>query len=480
MKVKKLTALFLCVALFISSFTFFASAESLDSFESWSKYFDEYVTTYGNPLMSPGSNDTERNFSWYSPKNSKNCAVVISENEDMSNSVSFKGKTTKTPEGDNVNKVTVSGLEEDTTYYYKCVTSASESAVAKFTTISDNEFTAMYVTDIHVTYNEDCDEPLKTCSYNIHNVLSEATEKKDLDLVISAGDQSSYGLRTEYMSLMASPLWSSIPFALCAGNHDRKGFDYKYFNNNPNQYNKGISSYIAKDYWYVKGDVLFMVFDSNCVAATTHRNFAKDAIAKNPDVKWKVAAFHHDMYGTMSQKRMDYSTEYLRPILGEICDEFGIDIVFTGHTHHYTISNAVFDNKTTDSIVGKDSITDPKGTIYVVSASINHPRSGEEDDVYDENIGYSRVSDEVMYNLVDFSEDSVTISSYVIGEDKPFNTFTINKTSNEGGHPEYAKSSARFFSDFVKDVDAFFEEIGIKYKVIFNKKEILEKQEVIK
>ena len=28
---------------------------------------------------------------------------------------------------------------------------------------------------------------------------------------------------------------------------------------------------------------MFLVFDSNCYAAATHRNFVKDAVAKNPD-----------------------------------------------------------------------------------------------------------------------------------------------------------------------------------------------------
>lgn len=476
MKTKRMTALLLCLMMLVSCSGFTASA---DMAENWDRYFEEYYATYGNPLMSPGSNETERNFSWYSPKGSKGCKVIISESEDMSNAVSFSGKTIKTPEGDNVNKVTIKGLKEGTVYFYKCVTSSSESKVASFSTVSGNDFTAMYVTDIHVTYDEGgMENPLKTESYNVHNLLSAAAEKKDIDLVISAGDQASSGLRTEYVSLMASPLWSSIPFALCAGNHDRKGFDYKYFNNNPNQYKLGVGSYIAKDYWYVKGDVLFLVFDSNCYAASTHRNFAKNAIARNPDVKWKVAAFHHDMYGVMSEKRMTYSEDYLRPILGDICDEFGIDICFTGHTHHYTMSNAVFDSKTTDSIKDKSSITDPKGTIYMVSSSINHPR-GEDDTkgaVFDENIGYIYLSDEVLFNLIDFSEDSVTISSYVVDGEEPFHTFTINKTTNSGGHPEYKEKADKKLRDFLKELEAFFEELGVTIKVLSKKNEILEKQ----
>ncbi len=474
---KKLTSILLCFALLFSFAQFAVSAEGIP--DSWSSYYDSYCETDGNPVMAPGSDDTQRNFSWYSPKGSKNCKVLISENEDMSKAVEFSGKTTRNPEGDCINKVTVTDLKPGVIYFYKCVTSKSESAVASFSTIEGSDFTAMYVTDIHLTYNDDdvMEEPLKGEAYNIHRVLTSASEKSDIDLLISAGDQASYGLRTEYMSLFASPLWSSIPFALCAGNHDRKGFDFKYLNNNPNKYSKGLSSYIAQDYWYVKGDVLFLVFDSNCTAAITHRNFAKDAVAKNPDVKWKVASFHHDMYGIMSEKRMAYSTDYLRPIFGDICDEFGIDLVLTGHTHHYSMSNAVYKEETTDSIAGKDSITDPKGTIYMVSGSINHPR-GEDNtvgDVFDENMGYYYLSDEIIYNLLDFSEDSITISTYTVDGDEPIHTFTINKTSAQGGHPEYTSEKGKAAESLRLELEAFFEEIGIFFKVVFGRASILKK-----
>lgn len=477
MKTKKITALLLCFVMLFSFTQFTASADSEQ--ENWSTYYDAYAATLGNPVMAPGSNDTQRNFSWYSPKGSKKCKVILSENEDMSGAVEFSGKTKNTPEHDCVNKVTVTDLKEATTYYYKCVTSKSESAVMSFSTIDGTDFTAVYVTDIHVSYNDDdiMEEPLKQEAYTVHRMLTAASEKSDIDLLLSAGDQASSGLRTEYMSLFSSPLLTSIPFALCAGNHDRKGFDFKYLNNNPNKYNKGLSSYIAQDYWYVKGDVLFMVFDSNCTSAITHRNFAKDAVAKNPDIKWKVAAFHHDMYGIMSEKRMKYSTDYLRPIFGDICDEFGIDLVLTGHTHHYSMSNAVFDDKTTDSIVGKDSITDPKGTIYMVSGSINHPRdeASTKGDIFDENIGYYYLSDEVLYNLIDFSEDSIKISTYTIDGDEPIHTFTINKTSAQGGHPEYTEEDSKRCDSLKMEFEAFFEEFGIFFKVVFGRVSILKK-----
>lgn len=476
MKIRKLTAVILSFVLAFSFIQITASAGM--SKAEWDSYFERYSETYGNPLMEPGSDDTQRNFSWYSPAGSRDCKVIVSENEDMTGAKEFGGKTERTPEGDCVNKVTVTELEPEKTYYYKCVTSLSQSAEASFSTVSGADFTAMYVTDIHVTYNEDgLEDPLRDEAYTVHRVLESALSKRDLDLVISAGDQASYGLRTEYISLFSSPLWGSVPFALCAGNHDRKGFDFRYFNNNPNKYTKGISSYIANDYWYVKGDVLFLVFDSNCFAALSHRNFVKDAVTKNPGVKWKVAAFHHDMYGIMSEKRMDYSEDYLRPIFGEICDEFGIDLVLTGHTHHYSMSNVVFGCESAESIEGKDSITDPAGTVYMVSASINHPR-GEDNtvgDVFDENMGYYYLSDEPLYNLLDFSENSITVSTYTINGDEPIRTFTINKTSAQGGHPEYTPDSGRFFYALKLELKAFFEEIGIAIKVIFNKSSILDK-----
>lgn len=471
---KSVLSIFLAVTLMFG--TLMSNSLALTADKSWEDYYSSYMEDGSAVFMSPGSDDTQRNFTWYSPLKSGKCSVLVSENEDFSDAVSYSGSYVRTPQGDRSNKVTVTNLKADTTYYYKCVTDYKTTEAASFKTHSASSFTAMYVTDIHLSTNEDGDEnSLMNHAYTFNEVAKKAEQKSQngLDLVISSGDQASYGLRKEYMSLASSTVLNSVPFALCVGNHDRKGSAYKFFNNNPNKYTKGLSSYIGNDYWYVKGDVLFMVFDSNNYAAQTHYAFAKSAVKANPDVKWRVAVMHHDMYGRLTDSRIDDAEKNRRPAFTDIFDDFGIDIAFLGHSHYYSISNAVYDNETVDDLKGKDSVTDAKGTIFMVSGSINHPRGDKS--TYDiplcEQNAFSYVSEQPIYNIVDFSENSISIKSYEIDGSEPFNTFTINKTTNAGGHPEAETSPLDFIVRGWHEFRAAFEEFGIMVKVVFANKD---------
>ena len=442
-----------CFALLCDLMLFGASAYEADG--AWQRYYAQYVEDGSAVCMAPGADETERNFSWYAPQDAKNCRVILSDRSDLSIARVYEGTTLKTPEGDVRCKVTASVLRPGKTYYYKCATDAWESETYSFRTLSGSDFTAMYTTDIHVSLEDDDADSLMNQSYTFSYVLEDAAKRGDLDLVISAGDQASRGYRSEYTALVASPVLRSTPFALCPGNHDRKGIAYKYFTNNPNEDNLSlVHSLIARDYYYVKGDALFFVFDSNVGAMTDHRNFIKRAIRENPDVKWRVATFHHDLYGGRIPHR-EQENELLRMIWSPIFDEFRFDLVLLGHSHYYTISNAIFDNKTNQDLTGLDSVTDPAGTVVMVSGSINRPRSideGEEPPV-GENIAYAYLSENPIYNLLDFSQDSISIRSYEPDAEEPFHTFTISKTSNQGGHPANGKD---FFDPFIRVISDIY------------------------
>jgi len=84
--------------------------------EEWEKLWESDNSDAGI-IMFVGSNESERNFSWYSSSEGEN-SVVISENKDLSSAETFKGTQFDSVEGSVVNKVTVTGLKENTTYYY--------------------------------------------------------------------------------------------------------------------------------------------------------------------------------------------------------------------------------------------------------------------------------------------------------------------------------------------------------------------------
>ncbi|MBQ7541239.1 MAG: metallophosphoesterase [Clostridia bacterium] len=458
-RIKRTVSLLLCALLLCGSVGFGASA--LEADDAWQRYWQTYSADGVGMYMAPGADETERNISWYADADTQSCRVAVSESADMSNARTFSGTSVRTPEGDLRCKTTVHSLWPGKTYYYKCATDKWESETYSFSTLSDNNFTAMYVTDIHVSLEDDDADSLMNQSYTFSRVLEDAAGRGELDLVISAGDQASRGYRSEYTALVASPVLRSTPFALCPGNHDRKGIAYRTFTDNPNEDSRAIvHSLIARDYYYVKGDALFFVFDSNVGSMTDHRNFVRRALRANPDVKWRVAVFHHDLYGGRIERR-ESENKLLRAIWAPIFDEFRFDLVLLGHSHYYTISNAVFKNRTNQSLAGLDSVTDPAGTVVMVSGSINRPRSvedGEEPPV-GENVAYAYLSQAPIYNLLDFTEDSVTVRSYELGAEEAFHTFTIAKTSAQGGHPANGRSFYDPFVRFVADVYGFFNEV---------------------
>ena len=82
-----------------------------------------------------------------------------------------------------------------------------------------------------------------------------------------------------------------------------------------------------------------------------------------------------------------------------------------------------------------------------------------------ENIAYAYLTEEPIYNLLDFTEDSVTVRSYELSADAPFHTFTITKTSAAGGHPQYKNYVKDFFIRLIADIYGFFNEVGTTMKL---------------
>lgn len=427
---KKIFAVLLAIVmLFTMSCQTFAVSE-----ENWEQVWSSDDAKAGI-IMFVGSNESERNFSWYSETESEP-VVTISTTKKFKSAETFKGTCIEAVEGGVVNKVTVSDLEENTTYYYKCESEGFESQVYSFKTDGSSDFSAMYVTDVHITQIDDANEnSLSDTSYRFNETFEDALSKNDdISLVLSAGDQATEGLEGEYKAMTASDLFKSVSIATAMGNHDRKGVAYKSFKNLPNEDTEAsIRSYNGTDYWFVKGDALFLVMDSNSGNGAAHADFVKRAVEANPDVKWKVMMCHHDLYSGRIPHR-ESENKLLRMIWGPIADEFGIDLVLLGHSHYYTVTDVLYKN---ESVADLDSeMIDPAGTVYMVSCSLGRPRDDEDKGLNEEWIGFDYLTEKATYNILDFTENSITVKSYELGEKSPFNTFTIKKTSDNGGHEE--------------------------------------------
>ena len=432
-----------------------------------------WATEYDNGvILFPGSNETEMNVSWYYTEETEP-KVVVSNNLLFADSKTFTGDCVETYDGDFSNRVTITGLENGKTYYYQCISGDFKSNVYIFETDENvNEFSALYMTDIHVSYDKDdtegVNEELKRTAGMFNDITKTAREKNDdISIILSTGDQASEGLQSEYKAFSSALAVKNIPVATTIGNHDRKGVAYKTFGNKPNEQSDAmVSSYIGGNYWFTKGDVLFLVVDSNNASGIDHRKFVKEAVKANPDAKWKVMMAHHDLYSGRIPRR-ESENALLRLLWAPIADEFGIDLVLLGHSHYYTVTNVLYNQKSIQPYA--ETMTDPEGTIYMVSGSITRPRDDEEIGLNDKWIGaWNTPDDRQIYNILDFTEDSITVSSYYKGENDAFNKYTIVKTDKDGGHPDKITPLYNPIIRFIGTIYGIFNNIGV-YDDLTNK-----------
>ncbi len=453
-----LVMLFTCVASFTTNAAYTPNS-------IWNAYYEASAEQIEAAVMlTPGSDESERYVSWYSESDEGKVILLDALGRELE---TFDATANATPQGDYRLGAVISGLKGPGVYSYYCKSGDWQSTTYTFSVDGDKSFTAMYMTDIHIAGENYTDESVRDRAGNLNNTITTGIAKaftsgNTVDLILSSGDQASDGLREEYLGFCAPEYIKSIPTATVIGNHDRKSVDYRYFTFQPNPAKMNLKSYVGTDYWFVKGDVLFFMIDSNNTSMADHRRFVKEAVEANPDVKWRVAVFHHDLYSGRIPSR-ESENQFLRLMWAPIADEFGFDLCLLGHSHYYTISNVMYNNKTVTATENGATITDAEGTIYMVSGSINNPRN--DDDVeLSENIGHAYLTEEVIYNLIDFTEDSITIKSYTVESDEQIGSITIEKTTNEGGHTY--KTPAKWYYpliDVISFIAGFINNIGRYY-----------------
>lgn len=428
----KFTGTFLAVVMLFSFVGVPVSASFAMTEAEWESHWSNLDRA--SVHLSPGSNPSEMNFAWFDDETAEPVVSIRAEGE--ADYVYFVG-TSSAVEGDAsyTCKVTVSGLLPETTYEYICISDGYTSPVNTFTTGAEDEFTAVLVSDVHVSQKSDLPDEISNSAMAFNNILAEASAKApETSLLISAGDMADHGLYNEYVGVFANQFVKNVPLASVCGNHDYKESVFPTVMNYPNTFNSQAISpdKCGGDYWFVKGDVLFLMLNSNWISATDHRTFVERAVKMNPDVKWRVAVMHHDLYGGHIESR-ESENVLLRAMFVPIFDEFSVDLVLMGHSHVYSRSHVLYDQKIVENLKGDNSVTDAEGTIYLTTGSTRRPR--EVDLPGSTRVAFDyRNTAEYIFDVIDFSEDSIEITAYASGAEEPVDNFTIYKTDAQGGH----------------------------------------------
>ena len=405
-------------------------------------------------ILTPGKTAKDLGFAWYSQKKGEP-AAKIGKKEDLSDAQEFKGTATEINRSNQKNtykasnKVTVEGLfEENTTYYYSYtddVKNPNWSEVQSYTTKKTTNFQTILVGDPQIGASGSQgqgtadDINIAVDTFNWNKTLEQAKiTAPNASFILSAGDQIDYAgtdssdgknvRESEYAGFTYPALLRMLPLATTIGNHESKGTDYKYHYNNPNSEDGLGSTNSGSDYYFSYGNVLFISLNSNNRNTVEHRELLKKAVESNPDAKWKVVMFHHDIYGS-GQPHSDTDGANLRALFAPLMDEFGIDMCLTGHDHSYARSYLMADGT---AIQYDDSVAiNPEGTLYIAAGSASGSKFYKLATTKQYYIAERSNTQIPTFSTIDFSDESIVIKTYDYNGNKYADDYTLYKTGEK-------------------------------------------------
>ncbi|HJD20616.1 MAG TPA: metallophosphoesterase family protein [Candidatus Gemmiger faecigallinarum] len=328
--------------------------------EAWTAEWESVAADFTKVSLTPGADETQLNFAWYSKTADGEATPVVHFGTDPDTLEAFTGESgavdTELTGGEayDYNHVTVTGLTENTTYYYTVEKNGVETEPVEYTTGSFSELNLLYVGDPQIgasTGNPQAGGELvnesgaantaaRNDSYGWNRTLEIATqENPDLNFVISAGDQvnkTGQPKEEEYAGYLNPAALASLPVATTIGNHDSLNPDYGYHFYNPNQTENGLTE-AGGDYYYSYGPAVFIVLNTNNYNAAEHQKTVEEAVAAYPDATWRIVTLHQDIYGS-GYDHSDTDGMILRTQLTPIFDANDIDVVLQGHDHTYSRS----------------------------------------------------------------------------------------------------------------------------------------------
>lgn len=449
-----------------ASSTLFTDTQNISDYATWKDNIWNKKDDQGNLtgegesydssriILTPGKTAKDLGFAWYSQKKGEP-AVKIGKKEDLSDAQEFKGTATEINRSNQKNtykasnKVTVEGLfEENTTYYYSYtddVKNPNWSEVQSYTTKKTTNFQTILVGDPQIGASGSQgqgtadDINIAVDTFNWNKTLEQAKiTAPNASFILSAGDQIDYAgtdssdgknvRESEYAGFTYPALLRMFPLATTIGNHESNGTDYKYHYNNPNSEDGLGSTNSGSDYYFSYGNVLFISLNSNNRNTVEHRELLKKAVESNPDAKWKVVMFHHDIYGS-GQPHSDTDGANLRALFAPLMDEFGIDMCLTGHDHSYARSYLMADGT---AIQYDDSVAiNPEGTLYIAAGSASGSKFYKLATTKQYYIAERSNTQIPTFSTIDFSDESIVIKTYDYNGNKYADDYTLYKTGEK-------------------------------------------------
>jgi len=407
--------------------------------------------------ITPGANASELNFAWFTVAGTANAAVLqlMPLTDDMQ---AFTGISTAGVHGFSTNKVTVTELTKNTEYKYRVGDGKEEnwSKIYSFKTYDpEAKYSVIAMGDPQIGSSGDRGQWLKT----VTAAVAQADKSSGAAFMLIAGDQTNYSNDIgELEGYLSPPELKKLPVAVTIGNHDvvdiRTGIDpdgfmdkvYNWPNHDDLKSTDADTSRLRAggNYYFQYGNTLYISINSQVTDVKLHEGFMEKAIESYPDATWKIALFHHNIYGGGAHASpKGYADSYnMQVTWGPFLDKHGIDLVINGHDHVYARSRFMQDNEimkyqmptvldideTNATNPNPGTFIQPKGVQYMALSGATAKFYALEMQPW---VAYGHEQDnKAQYSVMTVDGESLTFSTYRAEDDVLIDAITLKKTAD--------------------------------------------------
>lgn len=437
----KITAMLLVIVLafqcvFVSSAAF--DDKSMTQGE-WDALYSQLREENTLPALCVGADETQLNICWHADADTAQPKVRLAKSADMNSYVEFTGETTPAENQEQVVcRVTMTGIEANTTYYYQWLGDDGWSEAYKYESKGFDSYKMMLIGDIQIGgQSTDNPEEQSRIGYVWQNVLDEAlTKNPDISFLLSPGDNTSTGKAAdEWQTLLMPEYTRSLPLALAIGNHDKKGMMYEYYTHMPNEFFGKYFTGLDRDFWFRYGDVLYLVFDACSGSAADHRAMAEEAVSANPDAKWRIGVMHQGLYAPGIAMLEPETNLLLNAVFQPIFEMYDLDMVFTGHTHMQGRSNFISDGAVVGKAESGKTYKDPNGIIYLNTNACCDQGSMDDMYLWPYTAYAFEDADVTTYSTVEFTDTTMVVKTFRGDNSELLDSITIEKTKGFEDNP---------------------------------------------
>ena len=314
-------------------------------------------------------------------------------------------------------KANLTGLKENTQYYYKVVTDTKTSLTYKFKTHSSEAKTAniLFATDVHSA--EGSYSPTRPNAM-MNNVRSNV---RDINLLVMTGDQVDRGgYESQWESYYnGMGIFNDIVQAVIPGNHEyyhTSGGDYVsplYFNQFYNNPQNGPEAKMNSSFYFKYGNALFIMIDLIDKRNTPEQKEWFANVVENNPAQWIIVGCHSN---AITGGWYSSDSKWVTTNFGTLFEKYQVDLVIGGHEHVYIRKDLAI----------KSDKNDDLGVTYYVSPAAQHKqyayKTTEGLDAY-YNANYK-------VNVISITDKSLKVSLYNEQGNEEGYEFTLSPKRN--------------------------------------------------